>query len=244
MSTRGKPASWFSAEYGIEAEANLGDLRLRRQAAAREAVDPQHGAGPGHLLQLLGHLVLVVGQGVDLVLRQRRREVVADVLVGLVAGDLDLLDVAGDRQLDVAPLLPAAADVDVGDLRRLEADRLDLDDVLAGREAARWLASPCSLAVVVFASVPDAALAAMTETAAPTMAAPVWSRTTTLMLPAFGSGALRPAAGLSGRRRLARGLRLGVLRDGGPAVVVEKAATASSRANQERVFMISCSSCA
>ena len=82
---------------GIEAEADLGDLRLRRQAAAREAVDPQHRAGAGHLLQLLGHLVFVVGQRVDLVRRQRRREVVADVLVGLVAGDFDLLDVAGDR---------------------------------------------------------------------------------------------------------------------------------------------------
>src|SRR5205085_2621795 len=79
--------------------------------------------------------VFVVGQGVDLLRAQRRREVVGDVLVGLVAGDLDLFDVAGDREDGVALLLPAAADVDLGDLRRLEADRLDLDDVLAGRQA-------------------------------------------------------------------------------------------------------------
>ena len=35
------------------------------------------------------------------------------------------------------------------------------------------MASPCSLAVAVFASVPDFALTAMTETAAPRIAAPV-----------------------------------------------------------------------
>ena len=119
----------------IEAEADLGDLRLRRQPAAREAVDAQHGAGPGHLLELRGHFVFVVGQGVDLVLGERRREVVGDVLVGLVARDLHLLDVAGDRELDFAALLAAAADGDVGNLLGLEADRLDLGDVLARRQA-------------------------------------------------------------------------------------------------------------
>ena len=35
------------------------------------------------------------------------------------------------------------------------------------------VASPCSLAAALFASVPDVALAGMTETVAPTMAAPV-----------------------------------------------------------------------
>ena len=124
----------------IEAEADLGDLRLRRQPAAREAVDAHDGAGAGHVRQLLGHLLLVVGQGVDLVLRQRRREVVGDVLVGLVARDLDLLDVAGDREQHVAVLPPAAADVDVGDLRGLEADGLDLDRRTC-REAG-WRGSP------------------------------------------------------------------------------------------------------
>ena len=71
---------------GVPAEADLLDLVLRRQAAAAEAVDEDLGARAGHLRELVGHLVGIVREGVDLVLRQRLREAVVAPLGGIRLG--------------------------------------------------------------------------------------------------------------------------------------------------------------
>lgn len=57
-------------------EANLLNLIFRRQAAAAEAIDKDLRAGAGHAGQLVGHLVWIVGQRVDLILCQCLREAV------------------------------------------------------------------------------------------------------------------------------------------------------------------------
>jgi hypothetical protein len=64
---------------------------------------------------------------------------VSDIPFALAAGVVALAGCVTDKEhkeaADLTPLLAAAADVDVGDLLGLEADRLDLDDVLAGGQA-------------------------------------------------------------------------------------------------------------
>ena len=50
------------------------DLRLRRQVAAFEAVDPDDGVGSGHLHQLTAHLGGILRQQFDLLARERRAE--------------------------------------------------------------------------------------------------------------------------------------------------------------------------
>src|SRR5690606_5704136 len=50
---------------GVEAEADLPDLRLRRQLPALEAVHADDGAGPGHLLEHLREFLGIVGQRGD-----------------------------------------------------------------------------------------------------------------------------------------------------------------------------------
>ena len=77
----------------VGVEADLLNLILRRQAAAAEAVDEDLRAGSGHAHQLLGHLVRIVGQRIDLVLRQRLREAVVAAIGGaLILDDDGLLD--------------------------------------------------------------------------------------------------------------------------------------------------------
>ena len=116
----------------IEAEADFRDLRLRRQAAALEAVDAEHRARAGHLLEHLRHFVGVVRQLIDLFLRELRGERVVERLLGLVARDVDLLDERrdGERHLLVGV---AAADV-LLEVLRVESDRFDVDGVFAGRQ--------------------------------------------------------------------------------------------------------------
>ena len=72
---------------GVAAEADLLNLILRRQPPAAEAVDEDLRAGPGHLRQLLGHLVGVVGERVDLLLRQGGREAVVATRRRIDVGD-------------------------------------------------------------------------------------------------------------------------------------------------------------
>jgi hypothetical protein len=92
----------------VAAETNLLDLILRRQPAAAEAVDAQNGAGPGHVLQCLLHLVGVVRQLVDLRLSENRGKGVASRIrsaLARVASDVDRLGELRDRQLDFAPVV-------------------------------------------------------------------------------------------------------------------------------------------
>ena len=72
----------------VGAEADLLDLVLRRQPAAAEPVDEDLRARTGHLRELLGHLVGIVRERVDLLLRQRGGEAVVAPLGGVGLGDL------------------------------------------------------------------------------------------------------------------------------------------------------------
>ena len=74
-------------------EADLLNLILRRQAAAAEAVDEDLRARTGHAHQLLGHLVRIVRQRIDLILRERLREAVVAAIGGaLILDDDGLFD--------------------------------------------------------------------------------------------------------------------------------------------------------
>ena len=58
----------------IARDADRSDLRLRRQRATFEAVDADHRARSGHVLQLLLQLRRIVGQRFDLIARERGAE--------------------------------------------------------------------------------------------------------------------------------------------------------------------------
>ena len=132
MSTRGKPRVVVLGGERIEAEADLRDLRLRRQAAALEAVDAQRAPGPAICSSTCRHFVRVVRQLIDLFLRELRGERVVQRLLGVVAGDVDLLDERRDLQRDL--LVGVAAAHVLLEVLRIEADRLDVDRVFAGRQ--------------------------------------------------------------------------------------------------------------
>ena len=107
----------------VAVEADLLDLILRRQPAAAEAVDEDLRARPGHLRELLGHLVRIVGQRVDLFRRQGLREAVVAAIVGGLIGHGDLF---GDRDRQRrGGGVGAAADVD-RQRRRAEASALTI----------------------------------------------------------------------------------------------------------------------
>ena len=75
----------------VGVEADLLDLILRRQPAAAESVDEDLRARPGHLRQLLRHLVGIVRQRVDVVLAVRVvREPIVATRLGALFADLDL----------------------------------------------------------------------------------------------------------------------------------------------------------
>ena len=78
---------------GIGAVAHLLDLVLRRQPAAAETVDEDLRPRPGHLRQLLGHLVGIVREALDFFRRERGGEAVV-----APPGGIDLVD--GDLFLD------------------------------------------------------------------------------------------------------------------------------------------------
>ena len=74
-------------------KADLLDLILRRQAPAAEAVNEDLRAGSRHARELVGHLVGIIGQRIDLVLREGLREaVVAPIGGALILDDDRLLD--------------------------------------------------------------------------------------------------------------------------------------------------------
>ena len=95
----------------VAVEANLLDLVLRRQAAAAEAVDEDLRAGPGHLRQLLGHLVGIVGERVDFVGREGLGEAVVAAIVRGLVGHGDLLRDGDDQRRRRGVV--AAPDVDL-----------------------------------------------------------------------------------------------------------------------------------
>jgi hypothetical protein len=107
-----RPASWLSAENELVRKRILADLLARRQAAAPEAVHLEGGArAAGHLLQHLGELVGIVGQGVDLGLLERRRLRVAAAIVERARGVVDdhFFLQAGDAERHVLVVGAAAS---------------------------------------------------------------------------------------------------------------------------------------
>ena len=110
----------------IGVEADLLDLILRRQPAAAEAVDEDLRARPGHARELLGHLVRIVGQRVDLVLGERLREAVVAAIGGaLILHDHRLFD-GGQRQPQRGPVLAAPHGERRGQRTEAFGDGLDL----------------------------------------------------------------------------------------------------------------------
>ena len=104
---------------------------------ALEAVDADHGAGAGHVLELPLHLVRIVRQRVHLLARQRRAERAAAPIGGaflLVLSNRDrLLDLL-NRQHDDVPVV-ARAHAHVFQDARIEPGELGLHAVPAWREA-------------------------------------------------------------------------------------------------------------
>ena len=78
--------------------ANLLNLRLRRQAAAAKAIDVNLRAGSGELRELIGHLVGIVRQRVDFVGGERLREPVVATLRRAFSLDIDRLLHARNRE--------------------------------------------------------------------------------------------------------------------------------------------------
>jgi hypothetical protein len=83
----------------IGLDPDLADLALGREAAAAEAVDAQDGARARAPLQLVLHLLRVVGQGSDLLRGQdlRERSLARERLASVLA-DRDLLLAAGESE--------------------------------------------------------------------------------------------------------------------------------------------------
>ncbi len=125
----------FRREH-VAREADRSDLRLGRQAAAAEPVHADRGAGARHLLQHLFHLVGIVGQRVDLILREDRVE---PIVVGIgrhrrrIAADRYALVDLLNREPHLAPVL-AGANAHVRQDARLEPGKARLDRVPPGDE--------------------------------------------------------------------------------------------------------------
>ncbi|MNC84658.1 hypothetical protein D3C83_02170 [compost metagenome] len=107
-------------------EADRADLVTVRQPAAAEAVHEEGGAArTGHRRQRLGELLGVVGEGIDLFLRQRRRRRAARRFGRLRDGDRDFFLEAFDLQRDRLVHHPATKCQ--RRLERFEAGELDVD---------------------------------------------------------------------------------------------------------------------
>ena len=123
----------------IARDADRSDLRLRRQRAALEPVDPDDRARAGHLLQLLLQLHRIVRQRFDLFAGERRAERVA----ARIGGGLLLVLPDGHRCFHLFDgeygdlFVLAGADPHVFHDPRLEARELRLDRVAAGRQRQR-----------------------------------------------------------------------------------------------------------
>ena len=121
----------------IARDADRPDHRLGGQRAAFEAVNADHCAGTGHLLQLLLKDRWIIGQRLDLIAREGRAERRA-VAIGrgllFVLLDADRRLQALDRQHGHLFVL-AAPDPDVGEELLLESGKLRLNGVSAWRQA-------------------------------------------------------------------------------------------------------------
>ena len=79
----------------IATEADAADLRFRRQLAAAKTVDADHGTWPRHLLEGGLHFVGIVGERVDLILREHGCECAAPGIECALAPVLSNLHVLG-----------------------------------------------------------------------------------------------------------------------------------------------------
>ena len=113
-------------------KANLLDLILGRHAPAAEAVDEDLRARAGHALQLLGHLVRIVRQRVDLFLRQRLGEAVVAPVGRVFLFDHHRLLDGRQHKSKRRPILTAPHVVRCGE--RAEALRLGLHLIGSGRQ--------------------------------------------------------------------------------------------------------------
>jgi hypothetical protein len=130
----------------VAAEADLLDLVFRRQTAAAEAVDAQHGAGARHVAEGLFHFVRIVGQFVDLRLVEHRGERIAAWVAGAlarVAPDLHGFGELRNLQLRLAAVV-AGAQPDVAQVERLEAGRLHVNCVAARFEGGERRVAACA----------------------------------------------------------------------------------------------------
>ncbi len=118
---------------GVGLEADLLNLILRRQPAAAEAVDEELRARPGHLHQLLGHLVGIVREAGNVVGRQRRREAVVAARCGALFLDEHLFANRDGERRDCRVV--AALDGERHG-HALETVRLDAHLVVAGHQVA------------------------------------------------------------------------------------------------------------
>jgi hypothetical protein len=117
----------------VAAEANLLNLPFRRQPAAAEPVDAEHGTGPADIAECLFHLVGVVGELVDLLLVHDRGERVAARIARAlpwIAPHVHGLRERGDGELDLAPVL-ARPHPHVAQVSGLESGRFDVNGVAA-----------------------------------------------------------------------------------------------------------------
>jgi hypothetical protein len=114
----------------IARNADRFDHRLGRQRATLEAVDADHGARTGHVLQLLPQLGRIVGERFHLFARQGGAERVA-----AVGGRFLLVLAHLDRRLHLLErqqqqlFVIAAAQPDVRQTARLESGKRRFDDV-------------------------------------------------------------------------------------------------------------------
>ena len=117
-------------EFGgkqVPSEPDLVNLRLRWQAAAAEAVDPDGSAGTGQLLEKPRQLVGIVRQVLDLLRPQHRSEPVAARIGPRLAGVAahgDLLPVRGEAEFH-HEVLAAAVEPHAPEVARLESTGFD-----------------------------------------------------------------------------------------------------------------------
>ena len=145
MSTKVCPALWFSAanialEKRIERICDFGGSLPPRKPSTR-----MRRAGPGHLLQHLLHLVRIVGQRLDLILRQHVAEAIAlRIRRGgrRVAADRHALGDLLDRQRHLAPVVSPARTRTSGTVRLSKPGNAHGDGVAARPARSAAVATP------------------------------------------------------------------------------------------------------